>query len=150
MVRLGIGMYGYSANENIKSQLTPAIAWKSVITQIKTIEKGESVGYSRTFIAERPTRIAVVPIGYADGFRKSLGNGIGGMYVRGHFCKVLGNVCMDMTMIDVTDVPAKDGDIVEIIGENQKLDALAKLMGTIPYEVLTSVSQRVHRIYIEN
>lgn len=150
MVRLGIGMYGYSANENIKSQLTPAIAWKSVITQIKTIEKGESVGYSRTFIAERPTHIAVVPIGYADGFRKSLGNGIGGMYVRGHFCKVLGNVCMDMTMIDVTDVPAKDGDIVEIIGENQKLDALAKLMGTIPYEVLTSVSQRVHRIYIEN
>ena len=150
MVRLGIGMYGYSANENIKTQLTPAIAWKSVITQIKSIAIGESVGYSRTFIATRPTKIAVVPIGYADGFRKSLGNGIGGMYVQGHYCKVLGNVCMDMTMIDVTDVATYEGDTVEIIGENQTLDLLAKMMGTIPYEVLTSVSQRVHRIYIEN
>lgn len=150
MVRLGIGMYGYSANENIKSQLTPAITWKSVITQIKSIAIGESVGYSRTFIATRPTKIAVVPIGYADGFRKSLGNGIGGMYVQGDYCKVLGNVCMDMTMIDVTDVVTFEGDTVEIIGENQTLDELAKMMGTIPYEVLTSVSQRVHRIYIEN
>ena len=150
MVRLGIGMYGYSANENIKSQLTPAIAWKSVITQIKSIAIGESVGYSRTFIATRPTKIAVVPIGYADGFRKSLGNGIGGMYVQGHYCKILGNVCMDMTMIDVTDVATYEGDTVEIIGENQTLDGLAKMMGTIPYEVLTSVSQRVHRIYIED
>ena len=150
MVRLGIGMYGYSANATFKSGLNPAISWKSVITQIKEINEDESVGYSRTFVASKKMKIAVVPIGYADGFRKSLGNQVGGMYVNGQFCPVLGNVCMDMTMIDVTNTSCTEGDNVEIIGENQTLDALAFKMKTIPYEVLTSVSQRVHRVYIEN
>jgi alanine racemase len=93
--------------------------------------------------------IAVVPVGYADGFKRSLGNGEGGFYVQEKWCPIIGNVCMDMTMIDVTDVITFEGDSVEIIGKNQSLSSLSDKMKTIPYEVLTSISRRVHRVYLE-
>lgn len=149
MVRIGIGIYGYSSNPEVQQHLIPAIGWKSVISQIKKIKKGETVGYSRTFVAPKDMSIAVVPVGYADGFKRSLGNGIGGFYVQEKWCPIIGNVCMDMTMIDVSDVDTMEGDGVEIIGENQSLASLSDKMETIPYEVLTSISRRVHRVYLE-
>jgi len=149
MVRMGIGLYGYSSNPDVQKMLTPAIRWKSVISQLKTIEEGESVGYNRRFVADSRRTIAVVPVGYADGFRRSLGRGKGGMVTGGKFCPVAGNVCMDMTMLDVTGVPVAEGDVVEIIGDTQTLEQLAAAMDTIPYEVLTSISKRVQRIYLE-
>lgn len=149
LVRLGIGLYGYSSNPDVQPSLEPAIAWKTVVSQVKTIAAGESVGYGRQFIAKTATKVATVPVGYADGFRRSLSKGKGGMYISGQFCRVLGNVCMDMCMLDVTGIEVQEGDEVEIIGENQSLADFAKLNDTITYEILTSISKRVHRIYIE-
>ncbi len=150
MVRLGIGIYGYSINSSVQKELQPAIAWKSMVSQIKTIQPGESVGYSRKFIASKTTKIGVVPVGYADGFRRSLGNGKGGFVIQGKWCPVVGSVCMDMTMVDISEVDTFEGDEVEIIGKTQTLNELANAMETIPYEVLTSISKRVQRIYLEN
>jgi alanine racemase len=150
MVRLGIGIYGYSVNSPVQKELQPAIAWKSMVSQIKTIQPGESVGYSRKFVASKITKIGVIPVGYADGFRRSLGTGKGGFVIQGKWCPVVGSVCMDMTMVDITDVDTFEGDEVEIIGKTQTLNKLANAMETIPYEVLTSISKRVHRIYLEH
>ena len=150
MVRLGIGMYGYSSNVTTKVLLQEAVSWKSVVTQVKTILEGESVGYGCTFVAQKPMKIAVIPVGYADGFRRTLSNGVGTVVIQGKFCPVVGNVCMDMTMVDVSSVDVNEGDAVEIIGEHQSLSLYAQKMNTIPYEVLTSVSSRVHRVYVES
>ena len=150
MVRLGIGMYGYSSNDKTKALLQEAVSWKSVVTQVKSIQSGESVGYGCTFVAQQPMKIAVIPIGYADGFRRMLSNGVGSVVIQGEFCPVVGNVCMDMTMVDVTSIEVNEGDAVEIIGEHQSLSSYAQKMNTIPYEVLTSVSSRVHRVYVES
>jgi alanine racemase len=149
MVRLGIGMYGISSNPMVKTKLQPAIKWLSAISQVKKLTKGESVGYGRTFIAENETKIAVIPVGYADGFRRSLGNGKGGVYIHETYCPTVGRVCMDMIMVDVTKLHVKEGDRVEIIGKKQPIEKFAELMGTIPYEVMTGISKRVHRIYLE-
>jgi alanine racemase len=149
MVRLGIGMYGISSNPMVKTKLQPAIKWLSAISQVKKLTKGESVGYGRTFIAENETKIAVIPVGYADGFRRSLGNGKGGVYINETYCPTVGRVCMDMIMVDVTKLHVKEGDRVEIIGKKQPIEKFAELMGTIPYEVMTGISKRVHRIYLE-
>lgn len=150
MVRLGIGMYGISSNPQIKRKLKPVLSWVSVISQVKTIQKGESVGYNRTFVAKEPGKIAVIPVGYADGFRRSLSNGKGGVFIKGQFCPTLGRVCMDMIMVDVTGLAVQEGDRVEIIGEHQPIEKLAQLMETIPYEVMTGISKRVHRVYLED
>ncbi len=150
MVRLGIGMYGYSANDKTKALLQEAVSWKSVVTQVKAIQCGESVGYGCTFVAPKPMKIAIIPVGYADGFRRTLSNGVGNVVIQGVFCPVVGNVCMDMTMVDVTSVEVHEGDAVEIIGEHQSLSSYAFKMNTIPYEVLTSISSRVHRVYVES
>lgn len=150
MVRLGIGMYGLSSNPTVQQKLVPALKWNSAISQIKTLKKGESVGYSRTFIATDETKIAVIPVGYADGFRRNLSNGKGGVVINGKFCPTVGRVCMDMIMVDVSKVNAKEGDSVEIIGSKQSIQQFAENMQTIPYEVMTSISKRVHRIYIES
>ncbi|MDB0011722.1 alanine racemase [Crocinitomicaceae bacterium] len=150
MVRLGIGVYGFASHPVIKKQLVPAIKWKSSISQIKKINPGESVGYSRSFIATKNMTIAIVPVGYADGYRRSLSNGLGGVYIKEVFCPVVGKVCMDMIMVDITDQDCKVGDTVEIIGENQSMEDFSKKMDTIPYEVMTNFSKRVHRIYLTN
>lgn len=149
MVRLGIGLYGISVNPKLSKHLQQAISWKSIISQIKTVEKDESVGYSRSFVATRKTTIAIVPVGYADGLRRSLSKGVGALYVNGKMAPIVGNVCMDMLMIDVTEIACQVDDEVEIIGIQQSLNTLATQMQTIPYEVLTSLSKRLQRVYLE-
>lgn len=148
MIRLGIGMYGYSANPSFKNKLQDSVFWYSSISQVKTISKGESVGYSRTFIAKNEMQVAIIPVGYADGFRRSLSNGKGSVFIQDKCCKVLGRVCMDMIMVDITGIDCRPGTHVEIIGKNQTMEQFADQMETIPYEVMTSFSRRVHRVYL--
>ena len=150
MVRLGIGMYGITGHPQLKLKLQPVLKWMSAVSQVKHLKKGESVGYSRTFIAEKDARIAVIPVGYADGFRRSLSNGKGGVYIHETFCPTVGRVCMDMIMVDVSKIHVKEGDKVEIIGSKQTIEKFATAMETIPYEVMTSISKRVHRVYLED
>ncbi len=145
MVRLGIGMYGVNGNEHLR----PAISWFSSISQLKEVNPGESVGYSRSFMAKEKTTIAIIPVGYADGFKRILGQGNGGVYIQNQFCPTVGNVCMDMIMVDVSRLNVIEGERVEIIGKHQSVLDFAKKANTISYEVMTSFSQRVHRIYID-
>lgn len=148
MVRLGIGMYGIAGEKDFRQKLKPSLRWISNISQIKQLNPGDSVGYSRQFVAEQHTVSATIPVGYADGFRRSLSKGIGGVYFNGKFCPTLGNVCMDMIMVDITGLEANEGDLVEIIGQNQTIDAFATRMNTIAYEVMTGFSNRLPRVYI--
>lgn len=145
MVRLGIALFGYTAEKH--QSLQPAIKWMTTIAQIKTLNKGETIGYGRTYTAEKPMKIATLRIGYADGFRRILSNGKGGVYIHGVFCPVVGNVCMDMTMVDVAHVDCNAGDQAEIIGQHQSMLDFAKQMQTIPYEVMTGINKRVARLY---
>ena len=147
MVRLGIGMYGISDDPETQKQLKNVVTFKTIISRISEIEPGETVSYGRRFKAERKTKIATLPVGYADGIRRSLGNGVGKVNVHGHLVPIVGTVCMDMLMLDVTDIPCKEGDEVIIFGENPTISEVAEQMGTIPYEVLTSISARVKRVY---
>ncbi|MDR3653044.1 MAG: bifunctional UDP-N-acetylmuramoyl-tripeptide:D-alanyl-D-alanine ligase/alanine racemase [Paludibacter sp.] len=147
MVRLGIGHYGISSLP--EANLKQVCALKTVILQIKTVKAGETVGYSRKGIVEADKRIAVIPIGYADGFDRKLGNGVGEVLINGKRTKVIGNVCMDLVMIDVTNIEANEGDVVEIFGDNLTISEVSGWLKTIPYEVLTSVSRRVKRIYFQ-
>lgn len=147
MCRLGIGLYGFEAAP-VDMDLMNVASLKSTILQIKEIPVGETVGYMRNGKISRPTRIAMVPIGYADGYDRRLGNGHADMVVRGHRCPTLGNVCMDVTFLDVTDCPsAQEGDGVEIFGNQLPLSELSQKLGTITYEVLSTVSARVKRVY---
>lgn len=146
-VRLGIGMYGISDEEETQKQLKNVVTFKTVISRISEIEAGETVSYGRRFKADRKTRIATLPVGYADGIRRSLGNGNGNVNVHGKLVPIIGTVCMDMLMLDVTNCPCKEGDEVIIFGENPSISEVAEQMGTIPYEVLTSISSRVKRVY---
>ncbi|CAN0201886.1 unnamed protein product, partial [Chrysoparadoxa australica] len=147
MVRLGIAMYGITSEKEAAQNIHPVVAWKSKLSQVKRIKKGESVGYNRQFLAPEDMPMAVVPVGYADGFKRLLGNGQGGVYVNGIYCETIGNVCMDMIMIDLRKVPnTKEGDEVEIIGEHQTIEQMAQKCGTIPYEIMTSLSRRLPRI----
>ncbi len=147
MVRLGIGLYGYDLTGKIVSELEPISSLKTVISQIKKIQRGETVGYGRKGVAEKDKTIATIAIGYADGFSRRFGNGTGRVWLNGQFAPTIGNVCMDMTMVDITGIDANEGDTVEIFGSNQSLYDLANCIGTIPYEILTSVSERVKRVY---
>jgi alanine racemase len=149
MIRIGIGMYGVSSNPTNAKKLRPVVSWKSTVSQVKQILKGESVGYSRSFVADKNMEIAIVPVGYADGYRRSLSNGVGSVIINGQMCNVVGRVCMDMIMVDVTKKFVKTGDRVELIGDKITLSQFAEKMQTISYEVLTSISKRVHRTYIE-
>lgn len=149
MVRIGIAMYGVTNDPKMKSLLQPSLKWYSTVSQIRHLKKGETVGYSQKGVMEKDGMIAVIPVGYADGFRRMLGNGNGGVYINDKFCRTIGNVCMDMIMVDVTGSNVKAGDQVEIIGLHQPLELLAYKMETIPYEVMTSISKRVHRVYLE-
>ena len=147
MVRLGIGLYGISNDEEEQKELENVGTLKSVISQIRTIDKGESVGYGRRFIADRSTRVATIPIGYADGICRSWGNGVGYVTINGKQAKIIGSICMDMLMVDVTDIDCKEGNTVIVFGENPTVPFMAKQLNTIPYEILTSISQRVKRIF---
>ncbi len=147
MVRLGIGLYGVGANSTDQRHLKVVSELSATVSQIKHLQAGDSVSYGRTFIADRPTTIAVVSIGYADGYRRSLSNGIGEVAIGGKRYPVVGRVCMDMIMVDVTNSPVKAGDEVEIFGPTISVYELAEKMETISYEVFTGIGQRVKRVY---
>jgi alanine racemase len=147
MVRLGIGLYGVSNDEEEQKLLENVGTLKSIISQIRTIEAGESVGYGRRFMAEKQTKIATIPIGYADGISRHWGNGIGYVVIKNKKAPIVGSVCMDMLMVDVTDIDCKEGTDVIIFGENPSVIFMAKQLDTIPYEIMTSISQRVKRIF---
>ena len=149
MVRLGIGLYGVEVNGLEQKNLKNVGTLKTVISQIKHVKKGESVGYSRRGIVEKDTKIATIAIGYADGFDRRFGNGTGEVMVNSVLCPVVGNVCMDMTMIDITEANATEGNEVVVFGENLPISKLAQNIGTIPYEILTGVSERVRRVFFK-
>jgi alanine racemase len=150
MVRLGIGMYGVDIANTNSVSLQPVAVLKSTIAQLKYLKAGESVSYNRKGIVNRDSVIATVRIGYADGYMRRLGNGVGKMLVNGEPAPVIGTVCMDMTMIDVTDVTnVHEGDEVIIFGRDLTIEQMAQWAGTIPYEIMTSISQRVKRVYYE-
>ena len=148
MVRIGIGLYGIrTLFDGSEDALKPVSALRSIIISIKDWPAGTTVGYGRRGVLQRDSRIATITIGYADGFDRHFGNGAVSMWVNGKLCPTVGNVCMDAVMIDVTDVPCKVGDTVEIFGEHVPIENLSDARGTIPYEILTSVSPRVKRVY---
>ena len=147
MVRLGIGMYGVSPNDSDKKHLKNVVTFKTVISQITTLQKGETVSYSRTFTAEKSTQIATLPVGYADGIKRMLSNK-GEVNINQNLAKIVGTICMDMIMVDVTDIDCKEGDEAIIFGEKPTLQELAQKCQTISYEILTSISSRVKRVYL--
>lgn len=147
MVRLGIGMYGVDPGEALSRELKPATTLRSTISQIKNIREGETVGYGRHGKATKPMRIATVAIGYADGYSRAFSKGVGKFWVNEKLAPVVGNVCMDMTMIDVTDCSASEGDSVTIFGDELPVTQVAGWINTIPYELLTNTSDRVKRVF---
>jgi alanine racemase len=147
MVRLGIGHYGISSIPNMK--LKTVCSLKTIIIQKKHIPAGESIGYSRKGISSKERIIGILPIGYADGYDRKLGNGVGEVFVNGSKAKIVGNICMDLCMIDITDIKANEGDVVELFGENISIQEIAHKLNTITYEVLTGISRRVKRIYFQ-
>ena len=149
MVRLGIGLYGLSPQPSVQQHLKPVSTLKTRISQLKDIPVGDSVGYNRRWVASRPSRIAIIAIGYADGLNRHLGNGNGRVIVAGQQVPIIGSVCMDMCFLDVTDVPCAEGDEVTFFGPADLLQQQAAAAGTIPYEILTSVSPRVKRVYYQ-
>ncbi|MEQ9402006.1 MAG: bifunctional UDP-N-acetylmuramoyl-tripeptide:D-alanyl-D-alanine ligase/alanine racemase [Cyclobacteriaceae bacterium] len=146
MVRLGIGLHGFDPTNTLS--LKPSGQLKSVISQIRLLKKGDTVGYSRKGKLKRNSKIAVLPIGYEDGYLRVFGNGNANVMINGHPCPTVGNICMDMTMVDVTDISAKEGNEAIIFGNTPSIHDLAKAAHTIPYEILTNVSSRVKRVFV--
>jgi alanine racemase len=147
MVRLGIGLYGFSPNNQDSLQNVSTL--KSRISQIRTIKKGETIGYSRKGKAETDLTIAIVPIGYADGLSRALSNGKGKFLYKNKFVPVIGNICMDMCMVDITGIEAKEGEEIIIFGDKYTAAKLAESLNTIPYEIITGISERVKRVYYQ-
>jgi len=148
MVRLGIGLYGVDPTEDHISGLKPVATLKTMISQIKNISAGETIGYGRRGKAEGDIQVATIAIGYADGFSRAFSRGKGKVIVNGKIAPVIGNVCMDMTMIDITGIQAQEGDDVIIFGEALPIQDVAKSINTIPYEILTNTSERVKRVFV--
>ncbi len=148
MVRLGIGLYGVDPTEDGRSRLLPVSTLKSIISQIKRIKAGETIGYGRKGKAARDMMLATVAIGYADGYSRSFSQGKGKMLIRGKLAPVMGNVCMDMTMVDITGIDTFEGDEVIIFGRDLPIREVARWINTIPYELLTQTSERVKRVFI--
>ncbi|MEL1252866.1 bifunctional UDP-N-acetylmuramoyl-tripeptide:D-alanyl-D-alanine ligase/alanine racemase [Flavobacterium sp. DGU38] len=147
MVRLGIGLYGVSNDASEQKYLENVGTLKSIISQIRTIPAGDSVGYGRRFMAEKETKIATIPIGYADGISRLWGNEVGYVTIKNQKAPIVGSVCMDMLMVNVSEIDCKEGDSVIIFGESPTVTEIAKALKTIPYEILTSISQRVKRVF---
>jgi alanine racemase len=147
MVRLGIGLYGVSNDVEEQKYLENVGTLKSIISQIRTVQTGESVGYGRRFVADKPTKIATIPIGYADGISRHWGNSVGYVTINNQKATIVGSVCMDMLMVDITEINCKEGDSVTIFGESPTVSFMANQLKTIPYEILTSISQRVKRVF---
>ena len=150
MVRLGIGLYGVNSSVSGSPELREAATLKTTIAQIKKIKAGETVGYTRKGILQKDSIIATIRIGYADGYRRNLSNGAGSVLVNGRLAPVVGNIAMDMTMIDITGISGvKEGDEVIVFGKGLSITRLAQWAQTIPYEIMTGISQRVQRVYFE-
>ena len=145
MVRLGVGLWGVSADS--ANNLRNVCSLYTKIIQIKDVKAGETVGYSRRGKVDTDKRIALVPIGYADGINRRLGNGIGYMLIGGHKAFIIGNICMDLLMLDVSDIDVKEGDKVVVFSSERPFSEIARQLDTIPYEVLASISPRVRRVY---
>jgi len=145
MVRLGIGLHGIGKDSSLKV----VSSFLTTVSQIRTVAAGDSVGYLRSGITKQTSTIATIPVGYADGFHRSLGNGAGKVYVNAQEASTIGEICMDMAMIDVSGLDVSEGDVVELFGKQQTVSELARQAGTIPYEILTSVPERVKRVYLQ-
>jgi len=148
MVRLGIGLFGL-LDLGEEASFENVISLHSQISQVRTIEEGESVGYSRQFKSEKSTKIGVIPVGYADGLRRELGNKNWFVIINNNKYPIIGNICMDMCMVDLGDTTIKTGDEVQLFGNRNSIFEMSKRLNTIPYEVISSISSRVHRIYLE-
>jgi alanine racemase len=149
MVRLGIGLYGISSIGYEQKDLQNVGTLKTVISQIKNIPENDTVGYGRAWIAAKNSKIAIIPIGYADGLNRKLGNGNGKVLINNRFAPIIGSICMDMCMVDISGIDANENDEVIIFGEKYSVNDIANDLQTIPYEVLTSISRRVKRIYFQ-
>lgn len=148
MVRLGIGIYGFANDTTETNKLKNVLTLKSIISQIHLLKKGDSVGYNRGFLATKNTKTATIPIGHADGISRKLGNGIGDVFINNVKAKIIGNVCMDMIMVDVTSIDCKEGDTVILFDSQKRIEEIAQKLDTIPYEFLTMISQRVKRLKV--
>ena len=148
MVRCGIGLYGYSNSEKEAKNFQPIAALKSVISQIHRVEKGESVGYNRGFISSEDSKIATIPIGHADGIGRHFGHGVGKVLIGQKKAPIVGNVCMDMIMVDVTNIECAESDEVVVFGPEFSAETGAAAVNTISYELITSISQRVKRVVL--
>ena len=145
MVRSGIGLYGYGNDENVDPELKPVGTLKTIISQIRNLEKGATVGYNRAFKVEKPTRIATLPIGHADGINRIYGRKKAGVFVNNKYAPIVGNVCMDIIMVDVTGIDCEEGDEVIVFGGPQHPVDFAEAGGTISYELITGIQRRVTR-----
>lgn len=155
MVRLGIGLYGIDGSGEVQEKLQTVNTLKATVSQVKNIPGGHTVGYSRQGVATQPMRIATLSIGYADGLSRKAGNGNFSILINGNKAPLIGNVCMDMAMADITHIPdVQEGDEAIIFGKDSKghelpVQELANCLDTIPYEIFTSISGRVKRVYIQ-
>ncbi|TVZ26342.1 alanine racemase [Gillisia sp. Hel_I_86] len=149
MVRCGIGLYGFGNDENINKHLKPIGTLKTIVSQIHQLVPGESVGYKRAFTATEKMKSATLPIGYADGINRQYGNGRGGVFINGNYAPIIGNVCMDMLMIDITGIDCKEGDEVIVFGGPHHATQFAASGNTISYELITGISQRVKRVIVQ-
>lgn len=151
MVRLGIGLYGIDSNKALSQPLETVLSLKASISQIKTIAAGETIGYSRKGVAEKETSIATISIGYADGLLRKAGNGRFSVLIHGKYAPTIGNICMDMSMIDISHIPeASEGDEVLIFGKDHPVEVLAECFDSLVYEVFTGISERVKRVYYQD
>jgi alanine racemase len=148
MVRLGIGIYGVSQYKLKELELKNVSTLKSTISQVKEVPKNETIGYGRKGRVNKKMKIAIIPVGYADGLNRKLGNGKGKLWINGNPASIVGDICMDMCMVNITGLNVEEGDEVIVFGESYPVGDFAKDLDTIPYEVLTSISQRVKRVYI--
>ena len=146
MVRTGIGLYGFGNDTEENKNLIPIASLKTVISQIHKIEPGESVGYNRALIAKEIMKTATLPVGHADGISRVYGNRIGWVSINGHSAPIVGNVCMDMIMVDISKIECQEGDEVVVFGKNPTAEKLSEAINSIPYELLTAISQRVKRV----
>ena len=150
MVRSGIGLYGFGNDEPEDQKLKPIGTLKTIISQIHTMQKGETLGYNRAFTATRTTKTATLPIGHADGINRQYGNGRASVVINGKYAPIIGNVCMDMIMVDITGIECEEGDEVIVFGGPQHATEFAAKGNTISYELITGISQRVKRVFIGN
>ncbi len=148
MVRLGIGLYGFGNETTVTSELKNVVTLKSIISQIHLVKKGESVGYNHTFIANKDLKVGTIALGYADGISRMFSNGIGSVTIKNKKASIVGNISMDTFMVDITNIDCNEGDDVIVFNNQQTILNLAKKSSTISYEILTSISQRIKRVYI--